>query len=109
MEEYKDIKILEKLCVGCKIWEEDLQAIENLIAKNQELEKEIEKRKWVKIKENGEIEPLFYIPKSKVKEKIEELEAMSISKDIYYDDIKRLFQELLEDFSETGDHIPGID
>lgn len=34
--------------------------------------------------------------KSKVKEKIEELEAMSISKDIYYDDIKRLLQELLE-------------
>lgn len=36
-----------------------------------------------------------YISKDKIKEKIQELEDMSISQDIYFDDVKKLFEELL--------------
>ena len=49
----------------------------NLIEKQQkeieELKQEMEKRKWVRIKENGEVEPLLYISKDKIREKIKEL------------------------------------
>ena len=38
-----------------------------------------------------------YIHKDLIKLALEELEAMSISQDIYYEDVKRLFLELLED------------
>ena len=38
-----------------------------------------------------------YISKDKIREKIEELNAMEISQDIYYDDIKEMFEELLEE------------
>ena len=38
-----------------------------------------------------------YISKDKIREKIEELNTMEISQDIYYDDIKEMFEELLEE------------
>ena len=47
--------------------------IEELKEKNKELEQEQVKRRWVHIKENGEVEPLFYISKDKIKAKIEEI------------------------------------
>ena len=49
-----------------------LNLIEKLQKENEELKQEMEKRKWVHIKENGEVEPLFYISKDKIREKIEE-------------------------------------
>lgn len=42
--------------------------------KRIETESELAKRQWVHIKENGEVEPLFYISKDKIREKIEELQ-----------------------------------
>ena len=42
--------------------------------KNIKLDREIKKRQWIKVKENGEIEPLFYISKDKIKEKMEIIE-----------------------------------
>lgn len=49
-----------------------------LMFKIEKQSKEIEelkkaKRQWVHIKENGEVEPLFYVSKDKIKAKIEEL------------------------------------
>lgn len=56
-----------------------------LNSKIMDLEKEIEelkrekaKRSWVHIKENGEVEPLFYISKDKIKAKIEEVEQWEL-------------------------------
>lgn len=68
------------------------QAIE-LIEKQQkeieELKREKAKREWVHIKENGEVEPLFYISEDKIKAKIEEV------KDGTYD-AKIVLESLLE-------------
>ena len=103
----EDKKILEEFIEAYSIAEEVLdgdiiQSIENLIVRNKELEKHYQhEQEYI----NGEVFSAKqmhyiednYIDKSKVKEKIEELEAMSISKDIYYDDIKILLQELLEE------------
>lgn len=36
--------------------------------KNIYLTQELETRKWVKVKENGEVEPAFYISKDKIRE-----------------------------------------
>ena len=41
--------------------------------KNIKLDREIKKRQWIKVKDNGEIEPLFYISKDKIINKIKEL------------------------------------
>ena len=63
-EEFKD-NMCEHRCL-LKSENEELQR------ENEELKQEMEKRKWVHIKENGEVEPLFYISKDKIREKIEE-------------------------------------
>lgn len=101
----EDIRILEKLIedgketfTDTKLADYEIQAIEHLIERVKELEV-INKMQEYRISVIDERE---LIPKSKVKEKIEEIEAMSISKDIYYDDIKRLFEELLEE-EKTND------
>ena len=114
MEE--DIKVLEerinfcknnkecreelKQCFGCTFEVEEIQAIENLIKRDKKLEEMLKHR----IKYTNELEKNLFenasnyvIPKSKVREKIEELEAMSISADIYYDDILKIFKELLQE------------
>ena len=39
----------------------------------------------------------YYISKNKIRAKIEELQAMSVSKDIYFKDVEKLFKELLEE------------
>lgn len=72
---------------------------------NEELKQEMEKRKWVHIKENGEVEPLFYISKDKIREKIKELEE---EKKYYYSQYKieelndkiQVLQELIEEREE---------
>ena len=46
--------------------------------KNIKLDREIKKRQWIKVKENGEIEPLFYISKDKIREKIDEIEERAL-------------------------------
>lgn len=61
-----------------------------------------------------------FIPKSKVKEKIEEIEKLKdvpheLDFKVYYrvKDLRNIeigiLQQLLEDFEETGNHIPRID
>lgn len=55
-----------------------IKTLLNLIEKQQkeieELKEEQAKRQWVHIKENGEVEPLFYISKEKIKELIKEIQ-----------------------------------
>lgn len=57
-----------------------IDLIINLINKQQKeielLKEEQAQRSWVHIKENGEVEPLFYISKDKIREKIKELEEL---------------------------------
>lgn len=55
-----------------------LELIEKQSKEIEELKREKAKRSWVHIKENGEVEPLFYISEDKIKAKIEELEKMNI-------------------------------
>ena len=104
MEE--EIKIEKLYCYTRETLE---KTIINLIARNKELEKHYEhEQEYI----NGEVfsakQMHFiddeYIPKSKIKEKIEELEQfkkdISSEKDDYYCEIIRqikLLQELLED------------
>ena len=102
----EDIKILEEYLknytecpewndtTDCCINKKEIQAIENLINKNKELEETL--------KDNWEFRDKCYIPKSKIKEKIEELK-----KKIKYEDNEkviiwlhkqiRILQELLEE------------
>ena len=114
MEE--DIKVLEEFIEDYRIAKEVLDgeviySIENLIKRNKELEEhhEFAKKKIIELEElargledyiDKQINAEEYIPKSKVREKIEELEAMSISADIYYDDILKMFKELLQEGDE---------
>ena len=60
---------------------DEKQTILNLIEKQskeiEELKEEQAKRQWVHIKENGEVEPLFYVSEDKIKAKIEELQNKS--------------------------------
>jgi translation initiation factor 2 beta subunit (eIF-2beta)/eIF-5 len=79
-----------------------LNLIEKLQKENEELKQEMEKRKWVHIKENGEVEPLFYISKDKIREKIKDkiekyknmLKTCNKVKDI--DRIKAINERILE-------------
>lgn len=63
-------------CQECE--DEAIRTLLDLYQKEKEkrinLKQELEKRKWVKVKENGEVEPLFYISKDKIREKLKELE-----------------------------------
>lgn len=54
-----------------------LNLIEKLSKEIEELKTEKAKRSWVHIKENGEVEPLFYVSEDKIKAKIEELKKYS--------------------------------
>ena len=71
-DEYSDYEEKE----SAKEYQEVSQKILNLIEKQskeiEELKEEKAKRQWVHIKENGEVEPLFYVSKDKIKAKIEE-------------------------------------
>ena len=73
-DEYSDYEEKE----SAKEYQEVSQKILNLIEKQskeiEELKEEKAKRQWVHIKENGEVEPLFYVSKDKIKAKIEELD-----------------------------------
>lgn len=74
------IEMIELHKDECLITTEDdfdnLEILLNLIEKQskeiEELKEEKAKRQWVYIKENGELEPLFYVSKAKIKAKIEE-------------------------------------
>ena len=74
---------------------EALQGLLDLYNKEKEkrinLEQELETRKWIKVKENGEVEPLFYISKDKMKEKINYYEERG------YIEIAGAFKLLLEE------------
>lgn len=61
---------------------DDAEIILNIIEKQskeiEELREEKAKRQWVHINENGEVEPLFYVSKDKIKAKIEEVEQWEL-------------------------------
>lgn len=116
MQGYEDGKKLKRSAVACivenqqyyiiqKQFEHYKKRIEELKEINEELKQEMEKRKWVHIKENGEVEPLFYISKDKIREKIKELEE---EKKYYYSQYKieelndkiQVLQELIEEREE---------
>ena len=115
----EDIKILEEfrksikncnidpintniLTITKKATEHLIESLEHLIERVKELEER--KKIWVKIDENNNIIPLLedYIPKSKVKEKIEEYkklyenETENVEKVIEYCTIIKILQELLK-------------
>ena len=75
-EEKKEFKRIKNKVKQTWLDNDDIKflvnSIEKLQKENEELKQEMEKRKWVHIKENGEVEPLFYISKDKIREKIEE-------------------------------------
>lgn len=81
-EEKKAIEYLKSRLYGnegCKfidVAQSDLRIFLNLIETQQkeieELKTEKAKRSWVHIKENGEVEPLFYVSEDKIKAKIED-------------------------------------
>ena len=86
---------------------DNAQTILNLIEKQQkeieELKQEMEKRKWVRIKENGEVEPLLYISKDKIRDKIRHYQELQDNYIKKYDKINEglqaminVLQELLE-------------
>lgn len=83
MQGYEDGKKLKRSAVACVVENQQYyiinkkiehykEYIEKLQKENEELKQEMEKRKWVHINEKGEVEPLFYISKDKIREKIEE-------------------------------------
>ena len=83
---------------------ESAKTVLNLIEKQQkeieELKQEMEKRKWVRIKENGEVEPLLYISKDKIRDKIihyQELQDNYIKK---YDEINECLQAMINVLQE---------
>lgn len=78
-KEKKAIELLEDhLICGNKegVLYRNLRIISRIIEKQskeiEELKEEKAKRQWVHIKENGEVEPLFYVSEDKIKAKIEE-------------------------------------
>lgn len=77
----------------------DWNCIVDLIYKNQKEIEELKKPKYIIDCKTNTITKLTndFISKDKIREKIKELEAMSVSQDIYYDDIKEMFEELLEE------------
>lgn len=63
----------------------------------------MEKRKWVRIKENVEVEPLLYIRKDKIRDKIRHYQELQDNYIKKYDEINEglqaminVLQELLE-------------
>ena len=130
IESYKEsyVEEHEEMNVDVTMNFREFKALQNLIARYKELEEELIKdknkidflvgnklaevhnhAKEVEINMNA-----IYIPKSKVKEKIEKLkilaeksnseEELYIRKNQIY-----LLENLLQDFLETGNHIPRID
>lgn len=75
-----------------------LNLIEKQSKEIEELKEEKAKRQWVHIKENGEVEPLFYVSEDKIKARIKELEEYlyrgSIKDDFLMIRIKAKIQEL---------------
>jgi len=75
-----------------------LNLIEKLQKENIKLKQEQAKRSWIHVKENGEVEPLLYISKDKIRKKIEELEN---GEQCYYEfstgDLVDLLKILLEE------------
>ena len=77
------------------LYNKEKEKNEKLELENEELKEEKVKRSWVHIKENGEVEPLFYISEDKIKAKIEEYKKQQKEEPDAYLCIKVL-QSLLE-------------
>lgn len=99
----EDIKILEKLIeeydapsgghiIPTELSYLERNAIENLIARNKELEYKL--RQHISIEAHEQVKQL-YIPKSKVKEKIEEIndETDLINKEYFIEILEELLKE----------------
>lgn len=104
-KEKKAIELLEDhLICGNKegLLYRNLRIISRIIEKQskeiEELKTEKTKRSWVYIKENGEVEPLFYVSEDKIKAKIEYLLKRYDSEEDFcsYDVLISILQSLLE-------------
>ena len=89
MSKDKDIIILKKV-------------IEKQQKEIEELKEEQAKRSWVHIKENGEVEPLFYISKDKIREIISkyvdiEEQLNYASNELFGEELSSMIKELLEE------------
>lgn len=103
LEEYLEIFDVSRTYHNEEYEDKIKKAIENLIARNKELESEIQHKNDQMLLQDREIDR-HYIPKSKIKEKIEELENSEPSDDDYnfeaQNDIHSkidILQELLEE------------
>ena len=120
LEEFLNIKTIDnKVVFTEKFLEVFKDPIRNILKRNQELEfknielnEKLSKRSWVKIKKNGSVEPLFYIPKSKIEKKIKVLKDFkektrrlfpegTVNEFIYNGQIE-ILREMLEE-EETND------
>lgn len=70
----KDCYLVQAIETILDLYNKEKEKNEKLELENEELKREEAKRSWVHIKENGEVEPLFYISEDKIKAKIEELD-----------------------------------
>lgn len=81
-----------------------IETVLNLIEKQQkeieELKQEMEKRKWVRIKENGEVEPLLYISKDKIRDKIRHYQELQDNYIKKYDEINEGLQAMINALQE---------
>ena len=87
-----DIQYEKALKIIYDLIETQQKEIEELMQRNNSLTKALEE--WI----NGErINDIKHISKDKIREKIKELKYMSLSNEIYFDDVLDLFNQLLED------------
>lgn len=90
LEEFfkRDVEFFKNLGERAILQDNEIQAIENLIKRNKELEEELKHKEQGELIKSNLIEKIIekiYIPKSKVREKIEELDS------IYQQEIKQKY------------------
>lgn len=108
-EKYKDDEIQAEIERSCYFEEVPAQAIENLIQENKELKEEnYHKTKYIDFLDEKYFDnfKFFYemlkdtVPKSKVKEHLQELDKMKVDGEVFttaVDFAKQILQELLEE------------
>ena len=105
--EYRIKRFLDECEDGNWYWDDGVDAIENLIKGYKELEEQIDKHVYFETTNPKEIEK-NYIPKSKIKEKIEELKnenyqislgsEIAFDSEIFKNNLKiQVLQELMEE------------
>lgn len=88
-----------------------LDLLEKLKKENIKLKQEQAKRNWIHVKENGEVVPMFYISKDKIRKNLkhceEELEKINNGEEFederdFYDYAILIYKDLLEEENDNG-------